>query len=447
MRRRIRLVVAATTSAVILSFVIPLCLLVQTLAEDRALASARDEAQTIAIFVSSLSDANALAEAIRLTDVDETHLSAVLLPDGQVVGRGGESMPTDPLVARAAEDNTAFTQRTDTGASVLVPIVGDDGTTVIRTTVTSDAMHKGVGQAWATIVGVGILLLLAALAVAHRLGERISTPVTKLAEVAHRLREGELEARAEPNGPPEAVELGHALNQLADRIGELLVAEREVAADLSHRLRTPVTALRLDAETVTDPDTAERLREHIDHLQRTVDAVVAEARRPVRGALRGNSAARAVVMDRVRFWQPLAEDQARKVTVFTTTDEVMVGVATDDLRDMLDNLIDNVFAHTPEGTPWGIELQRQGDTAFLTVFDSGPGLGDLTLTRRGSSGSGSTGLGLDIVRRIARSAGGELTVSTRPDGGAEFRVSMPVLPPPRPPVSEGRARLRSQQNR
>ena len=76
------------------------------------------------------------------------------------------------------------------------------------------------------------------------------------------------------------------------------MAEREVAADLSHRLRTPVTALRLDAETVEDPETAEKLREHIDHLQRTVDAVVAEARRQVRTPLGGSTDARVVVMDR-----------------------------------------------------------------------------------------------------------------------------------------------------
>ena len=445
MRRRVRLVVAATTSAVILCFVIPLCLLVRQMAEDRGLAGARSEAQSIGIIVSTLPDPQDLADAMAVLDDSSHFTSAVAFADGTVIGRGAATMSGDPLAARALNANTAFTVRLSSGGAAYVPVVTEAGTVLVRTQVPNEALSSGVLGVWLIIIGTGIFLLLAALAIAHRLGERISTPVIDLADVAHRLREGALEARAVPNGPPEVVELGHAINQLADRIGELLVAEREVAADLSHRLRTPVTALRLDAETVEDPETAEKLREHIDHLQRTVDAVVAEARRQVRTPLGGSTDARVVVMDRIHFWQPLAEDQGREVTVYTTNQEVMVSVATDDLRDLLDNLIDNVFAHTAEGTSWGVDLQREGDTVQLTVFDSGAGLGDEGLTRRGSSGSGSTGLGLDIVRRIARAAGGELSICTRPGGGAEFRVSMPAHASTRSGGADGRSRMRERQ--
>lgn len=445
MRRQVRLVVAATTSAVILCFVIPLCGLVKQMAEDRALAAATSQAQSIGIIVSTLPDPQDLADAMAVLDEETQYTSAVAYADGTVIGRGATTMAGDPLAERARSANTAFTVRTATGASAFVPIVTEAGTVLVRTQVPAEAVSRGVLGVWLIIIGTGIFLLLASLVIAHRLAARIATPVVDLADVAHRLREGALEARAVPKGPPEVVELGHAINQLADRIGELLVAEREVAADLSHRLRTPVTALRLDAETVEDVETAEKLREHIDHLQRTVDAVVAEARRPVRTPLRGSTDARLVVMDRIHFWQPLAEDQGREVSVYTTNQEVTVSVATDDLRDLLDNLIDNVFAHTVEGTAWGVDLQREGDTVQLTVFDSGTGLGDVGLTRRGSSGSGSTGLGLDIVRRIARAAGGELTIAARPGGGAEFRVSMPAQSPHRPAVAEGRARMRERQ--
>ena len=76
-----------------------------------------------------------------------------------------------------------------------------------------------------------------------------------------------------------------ALNRLAERITELLAAERAAVGDLSHRLRTPVTALRLDVESVRDPQLAARLQEHVEHLQRTVDAIVKDARRPVRATM------------------------------------------------------------------------------------------------------------------------------------------------------------------
>ncbi|MBK8729797.1 MAG: HAMP domain-containing protein [Tetrasphaera sp.] len=78
----------------------------------------------------------------------------------------------------------------------------------------------------------------------------MTTPVTAVAATAHRLREGELTPRARVGGPPETAELATAFNALAERIGvDLLDAERERVADLGHRLRTPVTALRLDSGT------------------------------------------------------------------------------------------------------------------------------------------------------------------------------------------------------
>ena len=85
--------------------------------------------------------------------------------------------------------------------------------------------------------------------------------------------------------PTEAAELARALNGLADRTTELLRAERAAVGDLSHRLRTPVTALRLDAEAVAELEVAERLQQHIGVLQRSIDAIVREARRQVRSDL------------------------------------------------------------------------------------------------------------------------------------------------------------------
>ena len=81
-------------------------------------------------------------------------------------------------------------------------------------------------------------------------------------------------------------------------------------ADLSHRLRTPVTALRLDAGSVADPELAVRLRDHISHLERTVDAIVKDARRPVRSPLKRSCDAAHVVRDRVASWSALESTRA-----------------------------------------------------------------------------------------------------------------------------------------
>jgi signal transduction histidine kinase len=426
-RGRISLLVAATCSAILVSFVVPMCLLVRTLAEDRATASAQQQAQNVAVIVASVPTTADISAAVRLVGPGRGYRTTVVTASGEVVGT-----PPEPdqqrLVEQARERGAAFTQRAGSGATVLVPIALDSGTAVVVTTVTPDAMHRGVLTAWASIAGLGLALLVAALVIARSLAGRIATPVVELSRVAHRLQSGDLTARARPAGPPEVREVGAAINRLAERIDDLLAAEREVVADLSHRLRTPMTALRLDSESVGDEVTSARLRDHVDQLQRSVDAVVLEARRPLRSGLPGSCDAVAVAAERVRFWEPLASDQGRQLVFRAGEQQLRVALAAIDLVDLLDNLLDNVFAHTPEGADITVTVgphpSREGERAVeLVVADSGPGFPDQEgAVTRGVSGSGSTGLGLDIVRRIARSSGGSASLGSSEAGGALVRV-------------------------
>ena len=244
------------------------------------------------------------------------------------------------------------------------------------------------------------------------------------------MRAGDLSSRALAKGPWEVVELGTALNRLAERIGVLLVAEREAVADLSHRLRTPVTALRLDVEAVQPPEMAQRLRDHVDHLARTVDAVVKDARRPVGASVGRVCDAAGVVRERAAFWSALAEDQGRNLEVVVPSRPMMARIDASDLVDVVDALVDNVFAHTPEGTGLLVALGRDSaGRVRLEVADGGHGLVDIELAERGRSGSGSSGLGLDIVRRAAIAAGGELHLTTSGVGGTVALVTFAAAPP------------------
>ncbi|MCW2765172.1 MAG: Two-component sensor histidine kinase, partial [Nocardioides sp.] len=277
--------------------------------------------------------------------------------------------------------------------------------------------------AWAGIIGLGVVLFLLALALAYRAGRRISEPLLEVAATAHRLRAGELTARAPVRGTEETQELGRALNGLAERTAELLLKERAAVGDLSHRLRTPVTALRLDAEAVADPELAHRLQEHIAVVQRTVDAIVREARRPVRTDLAPRCDAAETVRARMDFWKVLAEDQHRGLDVALPAGPVPVPLAQEDLADLVDVVIDNVFAHTPEGTALRVALTtREPGTAVLTISDDGPGFSG----RTGPARPGSSGLGLDIARRTAEGCGGRLRLSTSPRGGALVEVVLPL---------------------
>ena len=428
MRRKISLLVTATTSAVIIAFLIPLAMLVRTLAEDRAMAGASQEAQGAATLVAGVKDEGQLTTLVDLIDQRAKRATSVLMPDGTLIGTAPpESAASNAAVISRALTGEAFILMGDKNAQVVVPVVTERGTAVVRTAVSNNSLHEGVATAWLTFAGLGAVLMVLAVVAADLLGRRVSAPVSELAAVAHRLRAGELDARAVPRGPVETVELANALNRLADRIGQLLTAEREAVADLSHRLRTPVTALRLDAEAVTEPELAGRLRGHIAHLERTVDAVVKDARRPVRSTVGRSCDAASVVRDRVTFWSALAADQDRSLSVSIPSEATPVAMDAADLVDVVDALVDNVFAHTPDGTDFAVSLTG-GDQLLvrLEVADTGPGAAGLDVAMRGHSTADSTGLGLDIVRRAAIAAGGELMISSSPSGGMLVVVTLGV---------------------
>jgi len=98
-----------------------------------------------------------------------------------------------------------------------------------------------------------------------------------------------------------------------------------------------------------------------------------------------------------------------------------VRVAPDDLADLVDCLIDNVFAHTPEQTPFAVSLAEEDGTVRLVVSDDGPGP-----AARDGDRLGSTGLGLDIARRTATGSGGDLTFGPGHQGGTTVEVTLPL---------------------
>jgi signal transduction histidine kinase len=282
-----------------------------------------------------------------------------------------------------------------------------------------------VTRTWLVLAGLGLVLLVLALVVADRLARSLTRPITDLAGTADRLGSGDLRARATPAGPPEVRAVGTAVNRLAGRIGELLTAERESAADLAHRLRTPLTALRLDAEALSGPD-RDRLLADVDAVSRGVDEVINEARRPVREGLGEGCDATAVVVARAHFWSALASDEGRRLQIEAPAVPLPVRVSADDLAAAVDALLGNVFTHTPDGTGIDVDVRpRDGGGAVVTVCDEGPGMPDAAL-ERGRSGGGSTGLGLDIVRRTAEASSGQLRISSSPAGTT---VTLALGPP------------------
>jgi signal transduction histidine kinase len=412
----------AMSSVVLVAFLVPLGLLARSLAQDAALDAARQDAQGVAVFAGGATGDAALLEATVLAANEGPRRTTVYLPDGRVVGGPAERSPAVEL----ASLGQALVARTDGGAEVVLPVGGATGVAVVRTFVPDDELTRGVTQSWLLLAGVGAVLLVGTAVAGDRIAVRLSRSVLELSDVADRLGSGDLTARVEPSGPPEVASVGRVLNGLGARVAALLASEREMVADLSHRLRTPVTALRLDVDSLTDAEERARMAAHVDELVAAVDAVVRSARQPAADA-GGRCDAAQVVRERALFWGVLAADGGRRVDVDVPDDVLSVGLTASALGAALDVLVDNVFSHTPDGTAFALSASRApGGLVRVVVADDGPGLADPGLVERGRSGAGSTGLGLDVARRTADAAGGRLVVGAGPSGGARMVLELPA---------------------
>ena len=424
MRRQIVWLVAATTSVVVLAFVIPLALLIQSFAVGRAMAVAQEEAQGAELLVASLHDDPRLPSLIAKLDSRTPLATSVVTPDGQVYG--SPIALDDPDVVRGRAGGSYEDDNRPAGVVVVRSVlVEGTGTYVVVAWVSRAVLTQGVWEAWLTAVAIGVGLTVISVIAASMVVRRISGPLREVASVAHQLRSGNLGARAEPTGTDETRELAEALNGLADRITELLAAERAAIGEMAHRLRTPITALRLDAEAVSDPELAARLGDHLTEVQRAVDTIVKEARRGVRDDLVVDCDATQVVRERVAFWSALAEDQDRPFHQELPGEPMRVRMPASDLVDLIDICIDNVFAHTAEGVAFGVTLTKSGDGAVLVIADQGPGFQEGG-AHGGREVVGRTGVGLEIVEKVVRSLGG--TFRTSPPGlpGATVALSLPL---------------------
>lgn len=422
MRKRLALLVAAAMSLVLIAFLVPLAILLRSVTADRAVTTATAKAQSLTSLIAT-ADAWTLQPAVDQLNAVPGYPVTVFLPDGTVVG--AQSART-PGVQLAALQGSIIVDDTG-GREILVAVQGlAQGTAVVRVFVGQAELTRGLGSAWMVLALLGVVLLALGVFVADRLARAVVRPVHELAAVSHGLASGDLDARARPSGPPEVRAVAAALNHLAARIRDLIRQEREAVADISHRLRTPLTVLRLDAESLRNTGDAERFTGHAEALEREISAIIEQARDRDTGPEVCDAAE--VVGERARFWSALAQEQERHSTMDIPPGPVPVAVGRTELAACLDALLGNIFAHTPERASYAIRLSvPAGGGALLVVEDTGPGFAVDAPVSRGTSGAGSTGLGLDIARRTARDSGGTFTVAQAHPHGA--RIVLKLGPP------------------
>ncbi|MGW4036463.1 ATP-binding protein [Streptomyces sp. NPDC004778] len=430
----------AVTAMVVIAFAVPLGLVIREMASDRAFSDAERQAGAIAPTLSITTDREELTRAVLSTEPGDRGHLAVHVPDpGKAAdGTEGEALDigtpraTPKDVATVQKDGRASVAEVTGGFALLQPTALSTGEiAVVEVFVPEGEVSNGVATAWLMLAGVGVALIVGSVAVADRLGVRMVQPAQRLAGAAQDLGEGRLGTRVPEEGPTELRSAAVAFNSMADQVVQLLANERELAADLSHRLRTPLTVLRLNAASLGEGPAAEQTRSAVQQLEHEVDTIIRTAReqRPQTqgGQSEAGCDASEVIRERMGFWSALAEDEGREVRLAGVDRTVRIPVARPELAAALDALLGNVFRHTPEGTAFAVDVHHSGDAVIVLVSDAGPGIDDpKAALARGASGragsSGSTGLGLDIVRRVAESTGGDLRIGRSVLGGTEVRI-------------------------
>ncbi len=330
--RRIMALTVGMTLIVVLAFAVPLAVLARDVVRSDAVDQAIANAVALADYLSTASfDEDDLTEYLARVAERSSGSVAVQLADGTVVGSapaGAFPAADTPRRRRRRRRTRRPAPRVQAGwarsprrrpptstaeSSSTSTAMTASGPADVRVYLTSDQLNDGILWWWALIAAIGAVLLGLAVLGSRMVARRFVKPLASTAGTARRLAAGDQTARAPLDGPPEVATVAAALNQLAERIGDLLAAERETVADLSHRLRTPLTALRLDVESLPDSPAASELADDVSTLERTLTAVIRAARRPEREGFLASCDATAVVAARIAFWTPLAEDQGRRV--------------------------------------------------------------------------------------------------------------------------------------
>jgi signal transduction histidine kinase len=359
-------------------------------------------------------------------------------------------------VTTAAEGTAPITVGVDDGLVLLRPVRVGTRTSVVEVFVPESQLSAGTARDLWLLFGIALFLVAGSVIVVDRLARGAVNSARNLVQAAMAIGGGDLGVRIQPSGPRELAEAGYAFNRMADRLITSRTSEREMVADLSHRLRTPLTVLRLDAEALDPDDThigeysaaeldrrrgIRRIRQAIIALEDEVDQLINTTRKAVAAQVAaapevGVCDAAEVVRERMVFWAALAGDQNRQHRVLGAHLRTPVQVARAELAAALDAVLGNVFRYTPQGTDFEVAISRRDGWVAVRVDDAGPGIPDPERAmKRGESNQGSTGLGLDIARRAAQSTGGSVSLDRAAMGGASVVMLFADADTPPKPAS------------
>ncbi|MEO3750301.1 ATP-binding protein [Streptomyces sp. B6B3] len=271
-----------------------------------------------------------------------------------------------------------------------------------------------LGRMLVVILVVSVLAVVAAALLAVRQARRVAAPLTDLAETAERLGSGDPRPRHRRYGVAELDRVADVLDASAERIARMLTAERRLATDASHQLRTPLTALSMRLEEIMGTEDRDTVHEEaaialaqVERLTEVVQRLLTNSRDP-RSASAVSFDLDEVVRQQIEEWKPAYRGAGRAI-VHSGREGLRAVGTPGAVATVLATLVENSLMHGA-GTV-ALRTRTTGNQAVVEVTDEGPGVPtDLgaRVFERTVSGRNSTGLGLAVARDLAEADGGRL---------------------------------------
>ena len=268
--------------------------------------------------------------------------------------------------------------------------------------------------------------ILTASAVSAFVALRVARPLSKLAAAAGEVARGGDAPRVPEEGPDDVCRAAKAFNAMTDQVRRTLESQRQLLSAVGHDLRTPITAMRISTEFITDDDVKARIEKNLEELQTLTEAVLSvargagwEKRRKIDlAALVESVCADLEEMKRPVDWQP------HEAAAFDCRPN--------EIRRAVRNLVENAITY---GKAAHVRLEEADDAFAIIVEDDGPGIQPADLARvfepffrldsSRSVETGGAGLGLTLVKAIAEGHGGSITLENRQTGGLRAILCLP----------------------
>ncbi len=433
LRHRVLVSILTVTTLAVVLFALPLAVAVQRLYRSEAIATLQEKAARAAVMVPDNLPTTAgqqLAEIASLSGVGvydvAGHRVAGAGPDRSALATGGTAQ------SRVGVEGSDL--------AVIAPIASDQTVAgTVRAAIPYSVVTQRVYRAWAAMALFAAIAIGLAAVIARRQALRLAAPLEQLTHAARALGDGDFSIRAQRSGLREADTASQALEDTAVHLGRLLDRERAFSSDVSHQLRTPLTALRVGLEsavTRADADLRTAMKDALarsEHLSDIVEDLVSLLRQP--GFTPVPVDAGALLTEVAARWESPLTARDRRLVKVVEPHLPRCAAPPAALRQILDVLLSNALWHG-EGTVTLTARLAEGSVA-IDVSDEGPGMPDgpteyaehleppAGLPTAGGLALDGHGRGLPLARSLATAAGGSLVLghaAPRP----VFTVTFPV---------------------